>query len=129
MLIQIPEINTSTVMVLEGNYTENKLINTNCNGIEMQNGIKKLYYGKPLKNIEEIDLVENYFSSVSSLTQIFDGQNYAFNDRLIEYLLLNAITKNDDITDNIKRIQEYISSYKAQSQLRERYTKPYIKGV
>lgn len=132
MLIQIPEINTSTVLILEGDYTGDKLLNITADDgtkIIEENGLKKVYYGKPLTQIQESELIDKYFSSVSSLTQVFDGQNYAFNDRLIEYLLLNVIDREEQIGENIQRIQEYLSSNKAEQQLNSRYKKSYIKGV
>ena len=40
-----------------------------------------------------------------SLLQINNTSSYAFSGRLIEYLLDNVISSNDEISNNIKRVQ------------------------
>lgn len=125
LLIQLPESNTSSVIVLEGDYTKTSLINI-MDGHENED-LKYVYTKGPLINrlpktivgsdgsldaIDEKDF-ESYFKSIPALTQVVDGKNYAFSNRLVEYLLLNTITKNDSITQNIERIQQYNSSQKS----------------
>lgn len=121
MLLQIPEINTSTVVVLEGNY---KNINLLPNG-ELST---EQYFGIPFNQLP-IETQNEYFKTLSSLLNIADGQNYAFNDRLIEYLLLNVIDSQDEISQNIKRIQDYITSNKFYNTFNTKYRNNYIKGV
>ena len=67
-----------------------------------------------LNNILELNLVLN---------------DYAFDLDLIPYLLLNVIDLNDNISDNIKRVQEIVSSYDFYRLYKVRYTKPYKKGI
>lgn len=75
LLIQLPSIDTSSVFVLEGDYKDNKILTIN-DDIDLL--IK--YYGK-----DNFDYL-NFATTPSSLTRVIDGKNYAFNDRLIEYL-------------------------------------------
>ena len=90
MIIQMPSTITSAVLVLEGEYSKNRLL---------------LDYSLP-----EIFNDENYVTSPSSLTTQSRSNSYAFNDRLLEYLLWNTITSQDKISKNTVRIQDAISS-------------------
>lgn len=90
MIIQMPSTITSAVLVLEGEYSKNRLL---------------LDYSLP-----EIFNGENYVTSPSSLTTQSRSNSYAFNDRLLEYLLWNTITSQDKISKNTVRIQNAISS-------------------
>ena len=96
LLIQLPKSNSSSVVLLEGDYTDIK--NKNVYNIE---------------GIEELDDLElsNLMTSDLSLLQMNDGITYPFSDRLIEYLLLNVITTRDPITKNIERIQDLFTNY------------------
>ena len=49
-------------------------------------------------------LNKNMYSNLS-LLQINNTSSYAFSGRLIEYLLDNVISSNDEISNNIKRVQ------------------------
>ena len=42
-----------------------------------------------------------------SLARFNDQITYAFSDRLIEYLLLNAITGEDEFSEDIIRVQQW----------------------
>lgn len=138
LLIQIPDINTSTVVILEGDYTNTQLINIdnkltiNDDGttklIKKENAICEKYYGKEITELPN-EIQEERFKSPSSLVQVIDGNNYAFSNRLIEYLLLNVIDSTEEISNNIHMIQKQISDYTSQSKLGEKYTNSYIKGV
>lgn len=124
MLIKIPEINTLSIVVLEGNYLGNKSL--------LLNGtyLSEYQLGSVIANYKtEQGILNKYFSSTPKLLKVVDGGNYAFDDRLIEYLSLNAITDKDYIADNIKRVQEYISSSKCLNNNGVRYTKNYIPGI
>lgn len=43
------------------------------------------------------------------LLRINSGTSHPFADRLMEYLTKNAITGDDDISDNIERVQQTMS--------------------
>lgn len=47
-----------------------------------------------------------------SLLQMSNGKQYAFSNRLVEYLVWNVICSTDDIDKNIERVQDYISNNK-----------------
>ena len=90
LLIQIPKINNSSIVVLEGDYT----------GVSMN----KVF---DVEHIEEVDegKLNEYLLSKLSLLQFSDKVRYPFSDRLIEFLLLNAITSEEYIDNNVARIQ------------------------
>lgn len=64
-----------------------------------------------INNLEENDkLLDEFLLSKLSLLQFNDKRNYPFADRLIEYLTLNVIDSADEISDNIKRIQDILGN-------------------
>ena len=93
LLIQIPRIIETSITVLEGDYT------TPGNCI-------KIYDKNSLINDEiSMDDQDKLFISDLSLLKLNDKNSYAFSDRLIEYLTLNAITPIDDIDKNFTLVQ------------------------
>lgn len=84
LLIQVAQTNTSTVVVLEGDYT-----NLNC-----------------LHTTEDTHVRTYSLQPALSLLRVSSGESYAFADRLVEYLLNNVITSQDISSSNIARIQE-----------------------
>lgn len=99
LAIQLPQNLKHSLVVLEGDYTLKGISNaTIITNDEIKNEIS-----------ENLDL-NNLLISKLSLLQIPTNYPIAFNDRLIEYLLNNTITKDDPISDNIERVQSYISS-------------------
>ena len=104
LAIQLPKDLQSSIVILEGDYRKNKFINTNNNVnslIQIESD-----YDTNIKN-------NNYYLSVPGLTRVAGKTSFAFSNRLIEYLLLNVIDKNDKISENIERIQTYLSTYKS----------------
>ncbi len=97
LLIQLPINNKSSIVVLEGDYTDKK-------------GINIIDTSRPEFSTLSYKQLNNLLLSDLSLLNRNDGNSYAFSDRLIEYLLLNAITSDEDITQNISRIQTYATS-------------------
>ena len=94
MLIQVPKTNTSSIVVLEGDY-RNK-VNNSAKYITSQDS--------SVIN-DPCDLY-----SALSLLQINTGKDILpFSNRLIEYLLQNVIDPDDRISYNIYRTQRYIS--------------------
>ena len=120
LFIRVPQSNTSTIVVLEGNYlnwndftatladtkqndtsnkTADKVIlakNKSCINFNADDG---------LSCDSELPLITNL-----QLLQFNTGEQHPFADRLMEYLLGNAITEEDEIGDNIKRAQKVVKS-------------------
>ena len=92
LVIQLPISNNSSVVVLEGDYTK-------C-------GVEKVFNMECIDKISSTEL-DNALLTNLSLLQFNDRQIYAFSNRLIEYLLLNVIDKDDEIWQNIQRVREY----------------------
>lgn len=87
LVIQLPTANKSSVVVLEGDYTNLGAIETDVNSVRQY---------KIHKNL--------------SLLRLDTHETYAFSDRLIEYLLNNVITHLDELTDNIDRAQTALAN-------------------
>lgn len=112
LLIQLPESNESSIVVLEGDYTDIK--STKIFNIEAISGIKVKYKvdETTTDTVEyRIDdsILNKVCSSGLSLLTLNDKTRYPFADRLIEYLLWNVIDYTDDIGDNVSRIQHRLS--------------------
>lgn len=93
LIIQLPSTNTSSIVVLEGDYT-NKAV--------------KVYNAEYIDSISSKQLNRLLLTGLQ-LLQFNDGVNYAFSNRLIEYLLSNVITSDDEISQNVQRVQLYAS--------------------
>lgn len=130
LAIQLPISNSQNILVLEGDYSNIRLLNqTDPNGLYTYiNSLRKIRIGTDIANLSQ-DFQNELFKSIPALTRNIGNKSYAFSDRLIEYLLLNVITKNDLITKDISRIQEYISSNKSLQNNKQRYTWKYISGI
>lgn len=93
LLLQVPKNNKSSLVVIEGQYNFD-----NCEKVVNLGDIK-----------EETDLsdfcVNTTYISKPDILSVNDGNNYAFSDRLIEYLILNTIDNNDKIEFNILDVQ------------------------
>lgn len=84
LLIQLPNYQKTSIVVLEGDYTTANTIKTEC--------------------ITDSSS-DSYSPRFLSLLQQNAKESYAFSDRLIEYLLDNVITKTTEFTDDIQRVQ------------------------
>lgn len=118
LIIQVSNEVSSHVVILEGNYLNNKLISLgkfggNTSGVT--NILTKLYYSF-YKDNEQIDiysypkLIDQYCITSPSLIHMASNISYAFDDRLVEYLLLNVIDNTESVDKNIDRIQRYLMS-------------------
>ena len=93
LLIQLPENNDSSIVVIEGDNSDRR-----CNVIFDVSSIDKM----------DDSSINRCLLSQISLLQINDRSIYAFSDRLIEYLLLNVIDNGDEISNNIRTVQNKI---------------------
>ena len=106
LFIKLPIDNTSSITILEGDYTEyndrnitqeittpglldKRLVTT------LNNTVINFEYG-------EFDNLENLITPLQ-LLKANTNESYPFADRLIEYLVGNVVTPEDEIGDNIKR--------------------------
>ena len=115
LLIKMPTSCNTSIVVLEGDYVLGNGVSHAYSNISILNDYATVNQETPgMQNRCIAGNSEHYKNkellSPLSLLQINDGVTYAFSDRLIEYLLLNAITPIDEIGEDIQRIQEYASS-------------------
>lgn len=110
LFIKLPISNKSSIVILEGDYTEytpSTIIKhsptKDDNFIVVNNHTQVNFDG---------DLDENIKHLVTPLQLLAQntGISYPFADRLIEYLVGNAVTPVDDISDNIKRAKKVINA-------------------
>ena len=94
LIIKVPKYNSTSITVLEGDYTFNTKINLNMTTEAFYGPEEDIYHSKTYPT--ELSLFVN------------DEQQHPFADRLIEYLLDYAVTNMDLLDDNIKRVQEYL---------------------
>lgn len=113
LFIKIPATNTSSIVVLEGDYHSH---NDSLYTVDEKNGwqyfsnstvanfeTKKTYKDSALPNLNSRE-----FKPISKLQLLAlnTGISYPFADRLLEYLITNVILPNDPTPDNIKRLQK-----------------------
>ena len=110
LFIKLPISNKSSIVILEGDYTEytpSTIIKRSPakddDFIVVNNHTQVNFDG---------DLDENLEHLVTPLQLLAQntGISYPFADRLIEYLVGNAVTPVDDISDNIKRAKKVINA-------------------
>lgn len=83
----------------------------------------------PSTTEEKTNIIDNRTISQLGLLYLNDSHTYAFSDRLIEYLLENVITQNDEISQDIVRVQNYITSNKNYNKNGSVYGGVYSKGI
>lgn len=91
LLIQLPVDNTSSIVVLEGNYTESNYLSVHTDKYDENDGDT----GK---------IVINYNPNLSLLFANCN-KTFAFTNRLIEYLVGNVIDSTDPIPNNVAKVQ------------------------
>ena len=99
LLIQLPIENNSSVVVLEGDYTNSsteKYFNLEC-------------FTNPDMEAPSQAFLDSVLLSNLSLLQFNDYTRYPFADRLVEYLLWQVIDSTDEIGPNISKIQNALS--------------------
>lgn len=97
LLVQLPKNNTSSFVVLEGDYTSVDAYKVFSSYVIKENETV-------FNNISD-QALNTYLLSSLSLLRINDRNIYAFSDALVEYLLINVITSQENISQNILRVQ------------------------
>lgn len=108
LAIQLPSTNTSSIVVLEGDYTSRYF---KYFGADAYSSSGVLDGGVDVSGMyrEEVLDKQNYLMlRQPSLAFCNTGTTFAFSDRLIEYLLLNAITSEEQLSGNISFVQRSI---------------------
>lgn len=118
LFIRIPASNSSSIVILEGDYRNyNDSINTLWSKSLTKNNDEVLKYGfSRQQNTSKINFEygsDTCFDQIKltsplQLLRLNTNTSYPFADRLIEYLLGNAIDSKDEILDNIKRVQKVL---------------------
>lgn len=113
LFIKVPATNTSSIVVLEGDYRNfnDSLYTVNDkDGWQYINNstVANFETKKTYKESKLPDLNSREFRPISKLQLLAlnTGISYPFADRLIEYLVVNVILPNDITPDNIKRLQK-----------------------
>jgi hypothetical protein len=109
LILKIPVNNNSSIVILEGDYTQ-------ANDCTVQTKSHEAFLvtrNKTVINYEHSNACEFLADKLITPLQLLranTGESYPFADRLIEYLVGNAITSNDEIKDNIVRAKTVISA-------------------
>ena len=110
LFIKLPISNKSSIVILEGDYTEYTPSTIIKYSPEKDDGF--IVVNNHTQVNFDGDLDENIKHLVTPLQLLAQntGISYPFADRLIEYLVGNAVTPVDDISDNIKRAKKVINA-------------------
>lgn len=100
LAIQLPTTNKSSIVVLEGDCT-------NCKN----NIFNQTFINNNIENYPSLDseTLNSLLINKLSLLEKNDEVQYAFSEKLIEYLLLNVITNTEIISGNIKLVEKLVS--------------------
>lgn len=114
LFIKIPKNNKSSIVILEGNYlrgSEFHFEGVNSYLSNVIEGKKYVLKDDPDNYVADLSASQteprNYLTKFQ-LTCINGDINYPFSDRLVEYLISNAICPDDHINNNIKRVQDIL---------------------
>ena len=119
LLIKVPTTNNSSIVVLEGNYSN--IVNRSVEGTYSK---YNLGTNTNSQSIERYDII-----GPLKFNWINDGETYAFTDTLPQYLLLSVISQADTIDENIARVQEYITSVAHRDYFNKVFKGLYTKGI
>ena len=108
LFIKVPAHNDSTIVVLEGDYC-------NWNNAFWDSSVTadKKRCNQSIINVENLSLYSDHSIALITPLQLLHfntKEQHPFADRLIEYLIGNAITNSEtELSDNIKRAQKALS--------------------
>lgn len=93
LLIQLPSSITTSIVILEGDYTKV--------------GTERIVNNSELWQLHDFEL-NKIFCSNLSLMQFSTRKNFIYSDRLVEYLLWNVINSSDTIDENVEFVQDLL---------------------
>ena len=108
LFIKVPSQNKSAIVILEGDYRDSQMPNmtSSYNFLQPTNKMTapQITFNKTVLNFDE-NINDIKLITPLQLLYLNTGESYPFADRLIEYLVGNAITSLDTLGDNIKRVK------------------------
>ena len=109
LILKIPANNNSSIVILEGDYTKynDSVTKTGTEAVTLAE------HNKTIINYENLDACEFLSDKLITPLQLLrtnTGESYPFADRLVEYLVGNAITVNEEIKDNVVRAKTIIGA-------------------
>ena len=118
LLIQLPYNNTSSIVVIEGDYTQNIDVVHNMFDDTLVPSIyssdNSFYdlFGSKEDYLNELNRLEMgiKLNTKPLLLQYNTGESYPYSPRLIEHLLLNVIDSSESLTGNIERLHNLCMS-------------------
>jgi hypothetical protein len=108
LILKIPANNKSSIVILEGDYTT-------YNDCVPESALDEAILKKTNKtvinyeNLAACEVLADKLITPLQLLRTNTGDSYPFADRLVEYLVGNAITVNETIADNINRVKTIMS--------------------
>jgi len=113
LVLQVPSDSSSSIVVLEGDYTRNRHTEITQGSVVFDRNIitGETIDSRELNQLYDTDTIPEDRCCVKhsdnlSLLYYNTGVSYAFSDRLIEYLLLNVVTPLETLSTNISRVQQ-----------------------
>ena len=117
LILKVPVNNKSSIVILEGNFIayNDRLAKSLIQNIYAKNN-SETYLTVQNKTTINYEYTESWkyltdkLITPLQLLRTNTGESYPFADRLVEYLVGNAITVNDEIKDNIERVKTVVKS-------------------
>lgn len=112
MLIQVPVTNDSSLVVLEGNYTEDTTITHNLLDKTLVDKFKSYHNYSDKVALQHLTVAEKHIqhSTKPLLLSLNAKANYAFSFTLIEHLLNNSICSTEKFPENIRKLHNLLRS-------------------
>ena len=119
LFIKVPRTSTSALVVLEGDYVADSQYHFEGRDLKLVDQVIGRPYVKvsedeyePIKPSKFNQAFDRNYLTTLQLGYINSDINHPFSDRLVEYLLGNAITSMDPLDSNIARVQQNLVSRK-----------------
>ena len=104
LMIQMSAENKSSIVVLEGDYTETNARRVISDPSSVQDTETEQIYVPNSTTISNMEFNRTMISNLS-LLKYNDGTCYPFADRLVEYLVRNVINNTEELFGNIEWVQ------------------------